>query len=89
MRDILPLAMLLFCHQRLILHLQQKQPASLQPAAKAAAAAAAGSSSDEESDDDTFLLRHQPLEMEERQRFLSYSIGACCSTWPARMLQRP
>ena len=35
-----------------------------------------GSSSDEESDDETFLLRHQPLEMEERQRFLSYSIGA-------------
>jgi hypothetical protein len=53
----------------------QKQPAGIQLAAKAAAAAAAGSSSDEESDDDTFLLRHQPLEMEERQRFLSYSIG--------------
>ena len=45
-------------------------------AVAAAAAVAAGSSSDEESDDETFLLRHQPLEMEERQRFLSYSIGA-------------
>jgi hypothetical protein len=55
-------------------HLQQKQPAS--PAAKAAAA---GSSSDEESDDETFLLRHRPLEMEERQRFLSYTTGACLS----------
>ena len=61
---------------RLVLHMQQKQPAGVQLAAKAAVAVAAGSSSDEESDDETFLLRHQPLEMEERQRFLSYSIGA-------------
>jgi hypothetical protein len=56
---------------------QQKQPAGSVPAAKAAtAAAAAGSSSDEESDDDVFLLRHRPLELEERQRFLSYTTGA-------------
>jgi hypothetical protein len=75
MRDILSPATQLFCH-RLALHLQQKQPAGVQQMAKAAGAVAAGSSSDEESDDDTFLLRHQPLEMEERQRFLSYSIGA-------------
>lgn len=38
-------------------------------------AAAAGSSSEEDSGDEAFLQRHRPLEMEERQRFLSYTSG--------------
>jgi len=50
-------------------------------------AAAAGSSSEEDSGDEAFLQRHRPLEMEERQRFLSYTSGkyllfSRCTSFP-------
>lgn len=58
----------------------QAPSGGVRPAAgKAAAAAAAGSSSEEDSGDEAFLERHRPLEMEERQRFLSYTVGGFTS----------